>query len=345
MRTYQPIIITSILFSGITLLISYLIWGRSFRDATAVDVQHGLVEAAMKGKASVVFIFTLTSDTATYYAGSQTGSGVLISEDGFIVTNHHVISNGVEIHVQTDERHEYIAQLVGTDSTHDVALLKINIAGLPFLSFGNSDSLRIGEQVLAVGSPYKLHSTVTSGIVSALDRDIKLTNNATQNLIQTDAPINMGNSGGALLNAKGQLMGMNVAMITTSGEYEGFSFALPSNLVKKIVDDIRQFGSIQNGSIGMMIRAVNAAIAKEAGMTGIYGVVVDALTPGGAADSAGIQSLDIILTVNGKDIQSNADMMSQLALHRAGDVLSIEVLRKGKEQTIKVRLHEVQKEE
>jgi len=260
------------------------------------------------------------------------------------VTNHHVIARGIEIHVQLDDRHEYIAQLVGTDSSHDVALLKIKATGLPNLEFGDSDSLRIGEQVLAVGNPYRLRSTVTSGIVSALDRDIKLANNATQNFIQTDAPINMGNSGGALLNAKGQLMGLNIAMITMSGEYEDFSFALPSNLVKKIVEDIRQFGSIQKGSIGMSIRAVNEEIARESGMTEIYGVVVDALTPGGAADVAGIQSLDIILSVNGYHIQSTPDFKGKLALHRPGDTLSVVVVRSGKVDTLEVRLQEVQRE-
>jgi S1-C subfamily serine protease len=304
----------------------------------------GLEQAAKKGKAAVVFIYTLTSDTATSYAGSQTGSGVIISEDGFIVTNHHVIEGGIEIYVQLDNRRQFMAQLIGTDSTHDVAVLKIKASGLPFLSFGNSDSLHIGEQVLAIGNPYKLQSTVTSGIVSALDRDIKLGNNATQNFIQTDAPINMGNSGGALLNSKGQLMGLNIAMITTSGEYEGFSFALPSNLVKKITEDLKQFGTLQKAVLGITIRAVNQEIADESGMTAIYGVVVDALTPGGSADSAGIQSLDILLSVDGKNIQSNADFKSQLSLHRPGDVISLRVLRNRKVDTVRVRLEEVKKE-
>ena len=303
-----------------------------------------MIDAAEKGKAAIVFIFTLTSDTSKYFFGDQTGSGVIISDDGYIVTNHHVIERGIEIHILLDDKREYIAELIGADSTHDVALLKIKANGLPFLQFGDNDSLRIGEPVLAVGNPYRLQSTVTSGIISAIDRDIKLENNVTRNFIQMDVPINLGNSGGALVNTKGQLMGLNTAIISSSGEYEGFSFALPSNLVKKIVSDLREFGTLRKASIGFNIRPVSQGIAHESGMNEIYGVVVESLKPGGAADSAGIQSLDILLDINDRKITSIPDFMGQLELFRPGDVITLRALRNGTIHTIDVHMQEVQKD-
>lgn len=342
MRTYLPFVITGLLCTVITILITYLLWGSNIPKSSKIKDDSGLVEAASKGKSAVVFIFTLTTEDAASYEFHQTGSGVIISADGYIVTNYHVISGNQIIHVELNDHRQYKAELVGIDSTHDVALLKIPAGGLPFLEFGNVDSLLVGEQVLAVGNPYRLLSTVTSGIVSAKDRDIDLLHNATENFIQTDVPINMGNSGGALLNTKGQLMGLNVAMITVSGEYEGYSFAIPSNLVKKIAEDLRDYGSLQSGAIGMIIRPVSPDIAKEAGMSEVYGIVVDALYPDAAADKAGIQSLDILLYIDGHKIQSVQDFNGKLDLHRPGDILSIDLNRNGKPYTIKVKLLEPQ---
>lgn len=338
MRTYTPFVITGILCAGITLLISYGLWGTDAKKAATSNSALTLTDAALKGRDAVVFVYTLSSDTARYYGEKERGSGVIISDDGYIVTNHHVVAGGYTIHVQLNDNHEYHAELVGIDSSHDVALLKIKPTRLPFLEFGNSDSLLIGEQVLAVGNPFRLHSTVTSGIVSSKDRVLELPNVTIRNFIQTDVPINLGNSGGALINARGQLVGLNIAFMSNSGAYEGFSFAIPSNLVKKIVADIREFGSNQRGSIDMTIRPVDQEIATEAGMSEIFGVVVDAVGADGNADNAGLQSLDILLSLDGKKIISSADLLDRLALYRPGDVLSFEVLRNGKVSTIKVTM-------
>ena len=338
MRNYTPFVITGILCAGITLLISYGLWGSFAKHGGTTNSSLTLTSAAQKGKDAVVFVYTLSSDTARYYGEKERGSGVIISDDGYIVTNHHVISGGYTIHVQLNDNHEFYADVVGIDSAHDVALLKVKVTGLPFLEFGNSDSLLIGEQVLAVGNPLSLHSTVTSGIVSAKDRVLELPNVTIRNFIQTDVPINLGNSGGALINARGQLVGLNIAFMSNSGAYEGFSFAIPSNLVKKIVDDIKQFGSNQRGYIDMTIRPVDQEIASEAGMSEIFGVVVDAVGAEGNADKAGLQSLDILLSLDGKKIISSADLLDRLALHRPGDILSFEVLRNRQVSSVKVTM-------
>jgi len=338
MKNYSPFIITGILCAGITLLISYGLWGVDAKKAATSKSTLALIDAARKGRDAVVFVNTLSSDTAQYYDENERGSGVIISDDGYIVTNYHVIAGGYTIHVQLNNGHEYHAELVGIDSSHDVALLKIKPSGLPFLEIGNSDSLLIGEQVLAVGNPMRLHSTVTSGIVSATDRVLELPNVTIRNFIQTDVPLNYGNSGGALLNARGQLVGLSFAFMSNSGAYEGFSFAIPSNLVKKIVDDIKQFGSNQRGFIDMSIQPVDQEIATEAGMSEIFGVVVYAVGADGNADKAGIQSLDILLSLDGKKIISNADLLDRLALYRPGDVLSFEVLRNKKVSVINVTM-------
>ena len=338
MKNYSPLVITGILCVGITLLLSYWLWGSHVRKTDSTEAALGLTAAAQLGRDAVVFVYTLSSDTARYFGENERGSGVIISDDGYIVTNYHVISGGHTIHVQLNNSHEYHAELVGIDSLHDVALLKIKPTGLPFLEFGNSDSLLVGEQVLAVGNPLRFHSTVTSGIISANDRVLELPNVTIRNFIQTDVPLNYGNSGGALLNARGQLVGLNLAFMSNSGAYEGFSFAIPSNLVRKAVEDIKQFGSDQRGSVDMTIRPVTQEIAAEAGMSEIFGVVVDAVGADGNADKAGLQSLDILLSLDGKKIESNADLLDRLALYRPGDVLYFEVLRNKQVSNVKVTM-------
>jgi serine protease Do len=338
MRNFWSFAIFGIFCVAITLLISYGLWGSAAKEAYTRNSALTLTAAAQKGKDAVVFVYKLTSDTSVYYGQNETGSGVIISDDGYVVTNHHVIAGGYTIHVQLNDNHEYHVEVVGIDSSHDVALLKIKAIGFSFLEFGNSDSLLVGEQVLAVGNPHRLHSTVTSGIVSAKDRLLDLPNNTTRNFIQTDVPINYGNSGGPLLNARGQLIGLNIAFFSNSGAYEGFSFAIPSNLVKKIVEDIKQFGSNQRGAVDMTIRPVTQEIAAESGMSEIFGVVVDAVGADGNADKAGLQSLDILLSLDGQKITSNADLLDRLALHRPGDILLFEVLRERKVSNIKVTM-------
>jgi S1-C subfamily serine protease len=320
---------------GIALLISFMACER--HTSVARDEVDDYVVAAAKGKDAVVFIFVVTSDTATYYTDNQTGSGVIISEDGYIVTNYHVLKNASQIHIVLNDRREYHATLVGIDSSHDVALLKIPGQQYPVLKFADSDSIRVGERVLAVGNPYRLQSTVTSGIVSALDREIDLAGNMTRNFIQTDVPINLGNSGGALVNRHGELIGLNLAYLSASGAYEGFSFAIPSNLVRKIATDLREYGVTQKGSLGITIRPVTHDIAAEIGMTEIYGLVVDAVYAGSAADSAGIQSLDILTTIDGTRILSSSQFRGKLDLYRPDDIMKLGVLRGDTTMEIAVR--------
>jgi S1-C subfamily serine protease len=299
-----------------------------------MPVGMDLTRAAALGKSAVVFIYNFDSDTATVFSGQQTGSGVIISEDGYIVTNQHVINGAVSIFVFTDDKREFTAKLIGADTSRDVALIKIEAQGLPFLSYGNSDSVLIGEQVLAVGSPLRLQSTVTSGIVSARERTIKLGNNSSPYYIQTDVPLNVGNSGGALVNARGELIGLNIAYLSISGAYEGFSFAIPGNLVKKITTDIRDYSATRKGSLDIAIRNVTKDDAAAAGMTSQYGVVIDALTSGGEAERAGLQSLDILLSIDGKRLDSKADLQEQVSIRKPGDVVRFEVNRGGKFLTI-----------
>ncbi|HXR82307.1 MAG TPA: trypsin-like peptidase domain-containing protein, partial [Saprospiraceae bacterium] len=213
-----------------------------------------MVKAANSSKQAVVYIEALESSGnffATHTTGGSTGSGVIISPDGYIATNHHVIADGNQINVLMEDGREFEAKLIGSDPSTDLALLKVENKSLPFLTFGNSDSLMIGEWVLAIGNPFRLYSSVTAGIVSAKARNINiLDDGGIENFIQTDAAVNPGNSGGALVNTVGQLIGINTAIMTFSGQYEGFSFAIPSNLAKKVLEDIRQYGSPKRGWLG-----------------------------------------------------------------------------------------------
>jgi serine protease Do len=219
----------------------------------------------------VVYIESSSAVAGSYFGRrnteASTGSGVIISENGYIATNHHVIEGGTEYSVLMDDGREYEAKLIGSDPSTDLALLKVDEKGLPHLTFGDSDSLMVGEWVLAIGNPFRLYSTVTAGIVSAKSRNINiLDDSAIESFIQTDAAVNPGNSGGALVDTRGQLMGINTAIMTYSGQYEGFSFAIPSNLAKKVLEDIREFGSMKRGWVGVVIHPVDAAFAKDAGL-------------------------------------------------------------------------------
>ncbi len=295
--------------------------------------------AAAKAIPAVVFIYTMLSDTSTMYGNRHSGSGVILSPDGYIITNHHVIKNGSYIHVALPDMREFQARLIGQDSTHDMALIKIDATDLPFMDIADSDRIRVGEQVMAIGNPYKLQSTVTSGIISAVNRSIDLPGNITPNFIQTDVPINLGNSGGALINLHGQLVGLNVAMISTSGQYEGYSFAMPSNLVRKVADDLKQFGSFQKSSLGISIRPASPALTPEFGMKHSFGVVVELITSDGAGDKAGLKPLDIVLAVNGKPVTSTNQFRGDLALFRPGEVLEFDLWRDRKFKKLSVKLN------
>lgn len=272
--------------------------------------------------------------------GTSSGSGVIISTGGYIVTNNHVIENSDNIEVTLNDRREFEAKLIGTDPSTDLALLKIKGEDLPHLTFGNSDSLRIGEWVLAVGNPFNLESTVTAGIVSAKGRSIDILEgqDRIESFIQTDAAVNPGNSGGALVNTAGELIGINTAIITRSGRYEGYSFAVPANLARKVISDLRDYGQVQRGLLGVFIDEVNNSRAEELGLTSIEGVYITRVTPGGGADDAGLQQGDVIISINGIKTKTLPEMQEQVGRYRPGNTLEIEFIRKGKINKAKVTL-------
>lgn len=304
-----------------------------------------LVKAANIAKQAVVYIEARTSSTGSYfgrrsYSGS-TGSGVIISENGYIATNHHVIVDGTELVVLLDNGQEYEAKVIGSDPSTDLALLKVDAKNLPYLSFGDSDSVMIGEWVMAVGNPFRLYSTVTAGIVSAKSRNINILDDAgIESFIQTDAAVNPGNSGGALVNTRGQLIGINTAIMTYSGQYEGFSFAVPANLASKVLEDIQKHGSVRRGWLGVVIRPIDNTIARDAGLTDVAGVIIDRVNSASAADVAGLKSGDIITTIDGRKINSSPDFMGKIGQHRPGDVLNVEFFRSGQKKIAKVKLSE-----
>lgn len=264
--------------------------------------------------------------------GTSTGSGVIISSDGYIVTNHHVIEDANRLEVTLHNKRTYEAKVIGKDPSTDLALIKINKEELPFLEFGNSDSTAIGEWVLAVGNPFNLTSTVTAGIISAKGRNINILegNYKIESFIQTDAAVNPGNSGGALVNTNGSLVGINTAIITQSGHYEGYSFAVPANLVRKVVEDLKEFGIVQRGFLGVTIEDVDEEIAKEAGLKKLEGVHIAQINPSSAADDAGLKSGDIIIDINGVAVPTMPSLQEQVARYRPGDKLSMKYIRKGK---------------
>ena len=302
-----------------------------------------LVMAANVSKQAVVYIESKSVSPSSYfsrrsYSGS-TGSGVVISENGYIATNHHVIEEGGDIIVLMENGIEYDVKVIGSDPSTDLALLKVEAENLPYLAFGDSDSLMVGEWVMAVGNPFKLYSTVTAGIVSAKSRNINiLDDGGIESFIQTDAAVNPGNSGGALVNTSGQLVGINTAIMTYSGQYEGFSFAIPSNLAKKVLEDIREFGSAHRGWLGVVIRPVDNTTAKEAGLNDVSGVVIERVNTKSAADEAGLKSGDIIVNIDGKKIVSSPDFMGHIGQQRPGDVINVQFYRNGKIKEVKVKL-------
>ncbi len=272
--------------------------------------------------------------------GSASGSGVIISPDGFIVTNNHVIEESDEIEVTLNDKREFNAELIGIDPSTDLALIKIKAKGLPYLEFGNSDSLRIGEWVLAVGNPFNLESTVTAGIVSAKGRSIDILEgqDRIESFIQTDAAVNPGNSGGALVNTNGELIGINTAIITRSGRYEGYSFAVPANLARKVIRDLRDYGVVQRGILVVFIDEMTNERAKELGLKAVEGVFVTRVTPGSGADDAGLRKGDVIIGINGVKTKTLPEMQEQLGRYRPGNSVSVDYIRSGKEQTTDVLL-------
>lgn len=273
------------------------------------------------------------------------GSGVIISDDGYIITNNHVVDGADKVTVTLNDKRTYTAQLIGTDPTTDLALLKISEKGLPSLVFGNSDEVKTGQWVLAVGNPFNLTSTVTAGIVSAKGRNINILENnpkagkfAIESFIQTDAAVNPGNSGGALVNTRGELVGINTAIASETGSYAGYAFAIPANLVRKVANDLLEFGEVQRAFIGVSIQDITSDFATEKGLKSMDGVYVSGVAEDGAAQAAGIKEGDVILSVEGVKVTSPSELQEQVAKKRPGDKVSVIIRRDGKEKDITVAL-------
>ncbi|NPD46802.1 MULTISPECIES: Do family serine endopeptidase [unclassified Lentimicrobium] len=274
-----------------------------------------------------------------------TGSGVIISKDGYIVTNNHVVEGAHEIEVILNDKRSYQASLIGTDPSSDLAVIKIEEDDLPYLQFGNSEEVKVGEWVLAVGNPFNLTSTVTAGIVSAKARNINIlgrgNSSAIESFIQTDAAVNKGNSGGALVDTEGKLIGINAAIASNTGSYTGYAFAIPSNLAQKVVGDLIQFGEPQRGYLGVSIAEMDSELAEEVGLDQIKGVYLARVMEDGAAGKAGIEDGAVVLQVEGQEVNSAAELMSKIAQHRPGEIVQLSVFENGRKKDYNLTLRNV----
>lgn len=267
------------------------------------------------------------------------GSGVIISEDGYIITNRHVINNAEEIEVVLNDKRTYSATILGDDSNSDLALLKIEENKLPFLTFDNSNHLKVGEWVLAVGNPYNLNSTVTAGIISAKSRKINILNDGgIESFIQTDAAINSGNSGGALVNIDGNLIGINTAIQSKTGSFSGYGFAIPSNMAEKIINDLKVYGEVRRAYIGIHITDINMQVKEELKLNGLEGVLISKVLENSAAELAGIKDLDIILEINGIKVNSTSELHELIIQFNPGDVINCTIQREEQIEIVTLSL-------
>ena len=316
-----------------------------FETAASISV-HAVVHIKSEfQKKSFVYddffqFFNNGSPREYYSPYSAMGSGVIVTPDGFIVTNNHVVQDAVNISVTLNDKREYKATVVGTDPSTDLAVIHIDENNLPFLAYGNSDDVKIGEWVLAVGNPFNLTSTVTAGIVSAKARDINIlgSKGAVESFIQTDAAINPGNSGGALVNTSGELIGINAAIASGTGYYTGYSFAIPVNIVKKVVEDFTKYGKIKRAYLGVYYREIDDQFAKEKGLSSLSGVYVDDVVPGGAAEKAGIMKGDIITGLQNKPVNGKSELTEIVSQFSPGDVVAASIIRNGKPKDIQIKL-------
>lgn len=305
----------------------------------ASGLNPDFTEAAQKSVHAVVHVKNLTMTRSPFY-GSQpgialqgSGSGVIISPDGYIVTNNHVIQNASRLQVTLNNNQNYIAEVIGADPKSDIALLKIDAEDLPYLPFGNSNHVQVGEWVLAVGNPFNLTSTVTAGIISAKSRNLGMNENVSS-FIQTDAAVNPGNSGGALVNIRGELIGINTAITSQTGSYVGYAFAVPSNNARKIVQDIMEFGDVQVGVLG--IRGGNLPPNFDANIS--QGVYVSEVESGTGAEKAGIRKGDVINQIDNIEIRKFSDLTGYINSKRPNDVVEVKILRNGNEKIVDVTL-------
>ncbi|MEI7978691.1 MAG: Do family serine endopeptidase [Bacteroidota bacterium] len=274
-------------------------------------------------------------------AGS--GSGVIISQDGLIVTNNHVIDGATKIKVVLNDKREYDAELLGKDVNTDLALLRISETNLPFAVIGNSDDVKVGQWVLAVGNPFNLTSTVTAGIISAKGRNLNINRGNGQqypieSFIQTDAAVNPGNSGGALVSENGKLIGINTAIASETGQYAGYAFAIPSNLMNKVITDLQKFGTVQRGVLGVEITDVDGEMADKLGLKEVKGVYVRNVKENSAAEDAGIKTDDVIISADGSETKSTPELQELIGKKNPGDIVKIKVIREGKEKLFDVKL-------
>jgi len=272
----------------------------------------------------------------------SSGSGVIVSDDGYIVTNNHVIEDASNIEVVLNNNQRYYAKIIGTDPSTDLALLKIKGRDLPFVKYGNSDKINPGEWVLAIGNPFDLNSTVTAGIVSAKARNIGIlrdrNNLQVESFIQTDAAVNPGNSGGALVNLKGELVGINTAIATSTGSYSGYSFAIPVSLVKKVMDDLLEFGQVQRGMLGVQISDVDAYVAERFSLPVNRGVLITRVNRGSAASESGIQQGDVITAIDSREVNSVSELQEWVARNRPGKEIMVTYIRGEETRQVKSRL-------
>jgi Do/DeqQ family serine protease len=268
------------------------------------------------------------------------GSGVIISSDGYIITNNHVIENAGSVDVTLNDKRSYTAKVVGRDPATDIALLKIKADNLPYIKYGNSEKLKLGEWVLAIGNPFNLTSSVTAGIVSAKGRSLGLSEGSysIESFIQTDAALNMGNSGGALVDTKGMLVGITSAILSPSGAYAGNSFAIPVSIVKKVVEDLKEFGQVQRALIGVNIENVEFETAEKFNLNEVKGVLITRVIAQGSADEAGLQENDVILKFDGVNVNTVGELQEQVGKHRPGEKGTVTYSRNGKENTVAIVL-------
>ncbi len=312
---------------------------RTFLSSSPTD----FIQSAKSVTPAVVNIQTTSEMGDFWHKGvmsTSTGSGVIISKDGYIVTNSHVVEGSTGIEVTLNDNRKFQAEIIGTDASTDLALLRIEGDKLPWVEFGNSDSLQIGEWVIAVGNPFNLESTVTAGIVSAKGRSIDILEgqDRIESFIQTDAAVNPGNSGGALVNTNGELIGINTAIITHSGRYEGYSFAVPANLVRKVIRDLRDYGVVQRGILGVFIAPVDSEMAEDLDLPAVEGVYIERVSAQSGADDAGLQTGDVIVGINGVKTKSMPEMQEQIGRYRPGNRISVEYIRNGKIKLSEVML-------
>lgn len=272
------------------------------------------------------------------------GSGVIITADGYIVTNNHVIENSDKVSITLNDKREFEAKVVGTDHSTDLALLKVDTEGLPFITFGNSDDLRVGEWVLAVGNPFNISSTVTAGIVSAKGRSMNIIGDTyrIESFIQTDASVNRGNSGGALVNLRGEMVGINTAILSPTGGNVGISFAIPSSIVQKVVRDLIEYGTVQRAIMGVQIEDITAELARREDLAELTGVYVAQVNANSAAETAGIRKGDVITEINGVKVESASELQELIGRHRPGDKVTVTLKREDKTKQIEVTLRNLQ---